>query len=78
MKRLVSLILVIITVSTSFAQKIGGTWKGKLNAGNQKLLSQSVFFRIHPMICKYFQVVNFYLIHLFLLLTLLPESLLSS
>ena len=37
MKRLVSLILVIITVSTSFAQKIGGTWKGKLNAGNQKL-----------------------------------------
>ena len=37
MEKVISLILAVMVVSISYAQAINGTWKGMLNAGNQKL-----------------------------------------
>lgn len=37
MKRIALLGLAVMTVAMSYAQGISGTWKGMLNAGNQKL-----------------------------------------
>ena len=37
MKRIALLGLAVMTVAMSYAQRISGTWKGMLNAGNQKL-----------------------------------------
>lgn len=37
MKKIISLMLAVLMVSISNAQEINGTWKGVLNAGNQKL-----------------------------------------
>ena len=35
MKRIALLGLAVMTVAMSYAQGISGTWKGKLDAGNQ-------------------------------------------
>ena len=37
MKKIISLMLTVLMASISNAQEINGTWKGVLNAGNQKL-----------------------------------------
>lgn len=45
MKRIALLGLAVMTVAMSYAQGISGTWKGMLNAGNQKL---EIVFHFDP------------------------------
>ena len=45
MKRIALLGLAVMTVAMSYAQRISGTWKGMLNAGNQKL---EIVFHFDP------------------------------